>query len=54
MQKNNISADAKDSNGMPPFHVAMMNNQLKFAEWLLNESNFVFKRFKCCFYVLFF
>ena len=37
MEKNKVSCEAKDENGMPPLHVAMLNDQLKFAEWLLTE-----------------
>jgi hypothetical protein len=37
MEKNGVTVEAKDENGMPPLHVALLNDQLKFAEWLLND-----------------
>jgi ankyrin repeat protein len=38
MEKNGVTPDDKDSSGMPALHVAMLNDQLKFADWLLVEA----------------
>lgn len=38
MDKNGVTPEDRDSAGMPALHVAMQNNQLKFAEWLLGEA----------------
>merc|ERR1711907_406844 len=37
MRKNGVSPMDKDSRGHPALHVAMLHNQLKFAQWLLSE-----------------
>ncbi len=38
MEKNGVTPEDRDSNGMPALHVAMLNDQLKFADWLLSEA----------------